>query len=201
MTNPVTLQEAPVALQEVKERAYFQEISLEEMDRFARTVWAIGRAEPACAWYAIASLIRNRAQAGARHRMAVGMIHPRFGGGSLDAACASALADLGRRDDPGTGDKSGHPDRPPRFSDSVFCGVFAASLQVWADHGADPVRGATLAHAHDQAPAWARGLEPAALIGSWFFYVEPGARKAAPAGIASDDRVRHSFIWSSAGSR
>jgi hypothetical protein len=38
----------------------------------------------------------------------------------------------------------------------------------------DPTGGSTRFHRHDDWPAWARDREPQALVGSYFFYVEPG---------------------------
>lgn len=40
----------------------------------------------------------------------------------------------------------------------------------------DPTGGSTRFHRHDDWPAWARDREPQALVGSYFFYAEPGTR-------------------------
>lgn len=59
------------------------------------------------------------------------------------------------------------------FSDPAFCRALAALCLVAAGDIADPTRGATRFHAHDEDPAWARRTTPSALIGRHFFYAPP----------------------------
>ena len=61
--------------------------------------------------------------------------------------------------------------RPPLdFADGSFCRAFALTCTVWAGDRVDPTEGATLAHRHDEAPAWADRVKGTALIGPWMFY-------------------------------
>ena len=53
---------------------------------------------------------------------------------------------------------------------SEFVTAAGMIAYVFGDGCPDPTSGATCFHRHDDHPPWATGLEPSALIGSYFFY-------------------------------
>ncbi len=126
-----------------------QEMRLEEIDQLARSLWAVAREEAEEAQIAVAWLARNQ--------ICDGRLTVRECCACLNAlsARASYAAHLPPHDD---------------FADASLCRAFAMTCLVWAGDRADPTEGATLAHRHDEAPAWADRAKGTALIGPWMFY-------------------------------
>lgn len=123
-------------------------MGLEEMNQLARSLWVVAGQEADEAQVAIAWLARNQI---------------RGGGLTVGESCAN-LCGLSAR-----GTQCAHPGRAD-FDDASFCRAFAVTCLVWAGERADPTEGATLAHRHDEAPAWTDNAKGTALIGPWLFY-------------------------------
>lgn len=60
-----------------------------------------------------------------------------------------------------------------RLYTSQIWSVTANICRVWANIEDDPTAGSVAFHLHNAMPAWAVGLQPAALIGRRFFYNSP----------------------------
>ncbi|MFZ1991577.1 MAG: hypothetical protein WAW96_17615 [Alphaproteobacteria bacterium] len=123
-------------------------MGIDEMNRLVRSLWAAAGEEGEEAQIAVAWLARNQ------------IYEARL---SVNESCARlhALISHGaRRTSTETLD----------FADASFCRAFAVTCTVWAGDRADPTAGATLAHRHDEAPAWTERVTGTALIGPWMFY-------------------------------
>jgi hypothetical protein len=140
----------------------------DELVRFAWTVWAAAGSETFDAQLAFAWAIQHRRQAARRFACRTHSSHPHFGDGTLAAACRSALDDAEEAMHRGPCDMDRGPGAPP--TDPTFYRSIAAACLVLSGEAADPIRGATRFHRHDQTPIWARPLEPVALIGQRFYY-------------------------------
>ena len=93
-----------------------------------------------------------------------GMRGPQYHAAWADESCSRLRALLGAK-------RRRKPCEPAiDFADPGFCRVFALACGVWAGEVVDPTRGATLAHRHDEAPAWTERARGTALIGPWMFY-------------------------------
>jgi len=110
---------------------------------------------------AVASLIANRARAGALHVAARDRPHPLFGDGSLKSACRSLIAT-----NPLPADGGSAVDTPSIARTKAFAW---ASLVVLGEVD-DVTCGAKYFHHHLEDPAWASRSTPRALIGGYFFY-------------------------------
>jgi len=125
------------------------EMGVDEMSRLVRSLWAVAKDEDEEAQLALAWLARNQI---CKERL------------SVDESCARLNALVGN-------DVVGQIRmRAADFGDAGFCRAFALICAVWAGDAADPTFGATLAHRHDEAPAFSAPVKGTALIGPWMFY-------------------------------
>lgn len=122
-------------------------LEVADMARLARSLWEIAADEAEDAQVAIAWVVRN-------------LIAGR--GKSVEESC-ECLRSL-------RPDQAGDRTRECGFSDRGYCRTFSILCRVWAGDIDDPTSGATTAHRHDEAPAWAEDIAATALIGPWLFY-------------------------------
>lgn len=139
------------------------QVSIADMQEFARIVWMLAGSDSSEAQTALAWLIVNRMTVAAPARPGCGARSSRYGDGSLAAACNSVLADQGA---------PGNRPRPCEagFGDIEFCRTFAVVCRVWNGDLADPTSGAIDFHNHNQNPVWSHKRNPNALIGRHFYY-------------------------------
>lgn len=130
-------------------------ISRDDLHAFASLVAYLGKNEPEIGRVALAFALRNRFDG-------LGDEDP----GALARFCRSVVS-------PTTCDGSDKGWHGGEFADPEFRHALAICCQVWNEELADPTAGATHFHRHDELPDWARHLEPAALLGSHFFYILP----------------------------
>ncbi|HXZ68753.1 MAG TPA: hypothetical protein VEH07_09210 [Alphaproteobacteria bacterium] len=123
-------------------------MGIDEMNQLARALWVVAGEEGEEAQVAVAWLARNQI---CKARL------------SVSESCAQLEALIGHGPCPKAPEL-------PNFADTGFCRAFAVTCAVWSGGRADPTAGATLAHRHDEAPAWAERLRGTALIGPWMFY-------------------------------
>lgn len=123
-----------------------QGMRLEEMNRLARALRAIAADEADATQVALAWLARN-------------LVHAE--GLSVRESCTRLRGLV-----PGTPNGTRRSENPDRG----YCRALSATCLVWAGERVDPTAGATLAHRHNEMPAWTEHAKGTALIGPWMFY-------------------------------
>jgi N-acetylmuramoyl-L-alanine amidase len=143
-----------------------------DMDIMTKTIWGEARGSTDADRIGVACVIKNRATKALEYFKANGKPHPLFGNGTIAGACLQRWQfSCWNENDPNK-KKIEAMTLPGALGDSVYRSCMWAAIVAIDEFMQDITKGSTHYYAASmkQAPAWARDVKPAVVIGGHIYF-------------------------------